>query len=112
MTTRTPRTDKRECRQGYSVEELFCCAYAPYFWQAIQIRYPGMRRITRNCTALLEEQTNVESQIDGYEERYYMVRKILKRNPKIEVTEFSNLYPNKGDKEVLQSLCGSKQKET
>lgn len=28
-----------ECRQ-YSVEELFCCEYAPYFWQAIQIRYP------------------------------------------------------------------------
>ena len=28
-----------ECRQ-YSVEELFYCAYAPYFWQAIQIRYP------------------------------------------------------------------------
>lgn len=27
-----------ECRQ-YTVEELFCCAYAPYFWQAIQIRY-------------------------------------------------------------------------
>ena len=24
----------------YSVEELFCCAYAPYFWQAVQIRYP------------------------------------------------------------------------
>lgn len=28
-----------ECRQ-YSAEELFCCGYAPYFWQAIQIRYP------------------------------------------------------------------------
>ncbi len=28
-----------EC-QKYSVEELFCCAYAPYFWQSIQIRYP------------------------------------------------------------------------
>jgi len=28
-----------ECRL-YSVEELFCCGYAPYFWQAIQIRYP------------------------------------------------------------------------
>ena len=28
-----------ECRQ-YTVEEIFCCAYAPYFWQAIQIRYP------------------------------------------------------------------------
>lgn len=24
----------------YTVEELFCCPYAPYFWQAIQIRYP------------------------------------------------------------------------
>ena len=28
-----------ECRQ-YTVEDLFCCAYAPFFWQAIQIRYP------------------------------------------------------------------------
>ncbi|MDE6906077.1 MAG: hypothetical protein K2P76_14295 [Lachnospiraceae bacterium] len=28
-----------ECRQ-YTVEELFCCAYAPYFWQAVQLRYP------------------------------------------------------------------------
>lgn len=28
-----------ECRQ-YSAEKLFCCSYAPYFWQAIQIRYP------------------------------------------------------------------------
>lgn len=27
--------------------------------------------------------------------------KILQRNPKIKVTEFSDLYPNKGDKEVL-----------
>lgn len=26
------------CR--YTVEDLFCCDYAPYFWQAIQIRYP------------------------------------------------------------------------
>lgn len=28
-----------ECRE-YTVDELFCCAYAPYFWQAVQIRYP------------------------------------------------------------------------
>lgn len=28
-----------ECRR-YTAEDLFCCAYAPYFWQAIQIRYP------------------------------------------------------------------------
>ena len=24
----------------YSVEELFYCSYAPFFWQAVQIRYP------------------------------------------------------------------------
>lgn len=29
----------RECSQ-YTVEELFCCSYAPFFWQAVQIRYP------------------------------------------------------------------------
>ncbi len=28
-----------ECK-CYTVEEIFCCAYAPYFWQAVRIRYP------------------------------------------------------------------------
>lgn len=28
-----------EC-QYYTVEELFCCGYAPYFWEAVKIRYP------------------------------------------------------------------------
>lgn len=28
-----------EC-QRYTVENLFCCGYAPYFWQAVKIRYP------------------------------------------------------------------------
>lgn len=29
----------QEC-QLYTVEDLFCCGYAPYFWQAVKIRYP------------------------------------------------------------------------
>ena len=28
----------KECER-YTVEDLFCCSYAPFFWQAIQIRY-------------------------------------------------------------------------
>lgn len=28
-----------ECRR-YTVEDLFCCGYAPYFWQAVKVRYP------------------------------------------------------------------------
>lgn len=27
------------CRY-HAADQLFCCAYAPYFWQAVQIRYP------------------------------------------------------------------------
>lgn len=28
-----------ECR-SYAVEEIFCYGYAPYFWQAVRLRYP------------------------------------------------------------------------
>jgi len=37
----------------YSVEDLFCCGYAPYFWQAIQIRYPEYVKDNRKLYALL-----------------------------------------------------------
>lgn len=29
----------KECR-CYTVEELFCCCYARYFWEAVKLRYP------------------------------------------------------------------------
>lgn len=29
-----------EC-QAYTVEDLFCCTYARYFWQAVRIRFPN-----------------------------------------------------------------------
>ena len=34
-----PAAQLEECGR-YTAEELFCCGYARYFWQAIQIRYP------------------------------------------------------------------------
>ena len=40
-----------ECRQ-YTVEDLFCCAYAPFFWPAIQIRYPEYATYNRELYAL------------------------------------------------------------
>ena len=40
-----------ECRR-YSVEDLFCCCYAPYFWQAIQIRYPEYATYNKNLYAM------------------------------------------------------------
>lgn len=41
-----------ECKL-YTVEELFCCAYAPYFWQAVQIRYPEYAVYNYNLYAML-----------------------------------------------------------
>ncbi len=41
-----------ECKL-YTVEELFCCAYAPYFWQAVQIRYPEYVSYNKNLYAML-----------------------------------------------------------
>lgn len=29
----------KEC-QCYTVEDLFCCEYAIYFWEAVKVRYP------------------------------------------------------------------------
>lgn len=34
-----PDEQLSEC-QKYTVEDLFCCSYAPYFVQAVQLRYP------------------------------------------------------------------------
>lgn len=34
-----PQKDFREC-QYYSVEDVFCCGYAPFFVEAIKLRYP------------------------------------------------------------------------
>ncbi|WP_101698685.1 DUF6075 family protein [Clostridium minihomine] len=31
--------DIKECRQ-YSVSDIFCCSYAPFFVEAIKLRYP------------------------------------------------------------------------
>ncbi len=42
----------KECGE-YTVEELFCCSYAPYFWQAIQIRYPEYATYDHKLHAML-----------------------------------------------------------
>ena len=37
------KPDVVECKR-YSVSDIFCCGYAPYFVEAIKIRYPGYMR--------------------------------------------------------------------
>lgn len=56
-----------ECRQ-YTVEDIFCCVYAPYFWQAIQIRYPEYVVYNQKLHAMLggiHQRFNPDLQIEG-----------------------------------------------
>ena len=41
--SRDPEDDFKEC-QRYSVSDIFCCGYAPYFVEAIKLRYPEYMR--------------------------------------------------------------------
>ena len=33
-------SDYDEVSANYAVDEIFCCGYAPYYWEAIKLRYP------------------------------------------------------------------------
>lgn len=36
--------DKEKVSKSYNVSEIFCCSYAPYFYEGIKIRYPEYTR--------------------------------------------------------------------
>lgn len=58
-----------ECRR-YTVEELFCCAYAPYFGRRYRFVTRNTQHITIICTPCLEDGIDVKGQAYGNEERY------------------------------------------
>lgn len=42
---RTSDSDTESASPNYAVDEIFCCEYAPYFWQAIKLRFPEYSEI-------------------------------------------------------------------
>ena len=40
----TENIEKGECSPYYNPSEIFCCGYAPYFYEGIKIRYPEYTR--------------------------------------------------------------------
>ena len=58
-----------ECRR-YSVSGIFCCGYALYFWQGIQLRYPEYCREQRSVEEILAEmeRKRAENSTDGNKE--------------------------------------------
>ena len=58
-----------ECRE-YSVSDIFCCGYAMYFWQGIQLRYPEYCQKPKPIEEILAEmeRKRAENSTDGNEE--------------------------------------------
>ena len=50
----TEHTEQLEECKAYTVEELFCSSYAPFFWQAIQLRYPEYASYNFKLNSLFE----------------------------------------------------------
>lgn len=53
-----------ECRR-YSVEDLFCCCYAPYFGRQYRFAIRSMPHTIKICMQCLEEMIDVKDSIDG-----------------------------------------------
>lgn len=48
---------------SYAPSEIFCCSYAPYFWEAIKIRYPEFTKEqekSRNISDIKEKEKDEE----------------------------------------------------
>ena len=69
----------------------------------------NMPHTTISCMPYWEEQTNVKSQM-GTKNDIKWFGKILQRNPKVEVTEFSEMYPNKGTKKFYRAYVEVKKR--
>ena len=59
----------RECRE-YSVSDIFCCGYAMYFWQGIQLRYREYCQKPKPIEEILAEmeRKRAENSTDGNKE--------------------------------------------
>lgn len=55
-----------ECRE-YSVSDIFCCGYAMYFWQGIQLRYSEYCQKPKPIEEILAEmeRKRAENSTDG-----------------------------------------------
>ena len=59
-----------ECRES-SISDIFCCGYAMYFWQGIQLRYPEYCKKQKSIEEILaemKESKSAENSTDGNKE--------------------------------------------
>lgn len=66
--------EKGKISNNYNISDIFCCGYAPYFYEAIKIRYPEYSKEKQINVAMYARVGNIE-QLE-----YYIDKKI--KNPK------------------------------
>lgn len=67
-----------ECKL-YTVEELFCCAYATYFWQAVHPQYRRMEVATEILLDLSKQTKSLEMKVINVDERDQALNIFLKK---------------------------------
>ena len=55
MYDSTKDIDKKNYSPMYNLSDIFCCSYAPYYYEAVKIRYPEYTREMKNENFLDEE---------------------------------------------------------
>lgn len=94
-----------ECRQ-YTVEDIFCCAYAPYFLAGSTDPLSGICSVQSKVTChAWRNRLMLKVRLMGTKNDIAWFQKILQRHPKIEVMELSELYSNKGTSKYYRAYA-------
>ncbi len=71
----------------------------------MQIRYPEYAVYNKNCMPAGKEGLMLKIRLMGTKNSIKWFRKILQGNPKIELVEFSDMFPNKGTKKFYRAYA-------
>ena len=94
----------KEC-QCYTVEDLFCCGYARYFWEAIKIRYPEY------CFYKDWRIYMLKIRLQGTLRDIQWFRRILENHKELDVLEVSDAYANKGTSKYFRVYVEVEEKQ-
>ena len=68
VETLNEAVDEANTIAKYTVEEIFDCPYAPFFWQAVQLRYPEFAVYKKSPMEKLWEKAGKEDENGPYRE--------------------------------------------
>lgn len=90
--------EKNEKSNYYNINEIFCCSYAPYFWEAIKIRYPEYTNAQRISNEVMYAKTGNIDQLE------YIVEEQIKNKTSSKVVGMYIRTNATDDTEIRQSI--------